>query len=311
MFACNKQQVIVPTNTDWNGTEFPISGGLLEITNPSLAYVVGNTGPYHIEYKVMQGSSNKTTKVDVYVTFYHFEHILGADGKDSLVITHKTNKKLLTTIKAKKTVTYFDTITFNYADLIKDLKYADNSTLPTADTSLTIGDYFEFNLVSTVADGKAYQSAVSPKVTVSGRYAGKWNVTEMEYRRIDEFRPDVSWKGVQISLVSKDATTYIYKDWGASIGFSGDLAFSVDPTTHIITYPAGNVLNGQPFITPKSNAVDFAPMIGYAAGLGYTTYNVAINDDTNGKDRIILMYGYYTSGSGPRTFFEVLDKVVE
>jgi hypothetical protein len=39
--------------------------------------------------------------------------------------------------------------------------------------------------------------------------------------------------------------------------------------------------------------------------------NYVINNDVNGKDRLVMSIGYYTSGSGPREFYQVLEKIVE
>jgi hypothetical protein len=39
--------------------------------------------------------------------------------------------------------------------------------------------------------------------------------------------------------------------------------------------------------------------------------NIVINNDASGKDRLIMSFGYFTPGSGPRTFYQVLEKIVE
>ena len=310
--ACVKPDNLVPTNSDWDGEGFPVGGGLLDMTTPSIAYVVGNQGPYNVEFRVYQGESNFTTKVDVYVKFHHFERILAVDGSDSLVIEHISSEKLLSTIdQSGKTTTHFDILTFMYADLVEGMTDDEGNPLPTDDTQLSIGDYFELTFMSTVENGDVFKNYQGVKATVSGRYAGTWKVTEMMYERIGVLRPDVSWKGETITLESVNATTYKYTSWGASQGFGVELLFSVNPTTLIISYPEGQILNDFPLITPITNATDFVGIIAYANGVGFSTYNIAINDDVNGADRLVIIYGYFNPANGARTFFEVLDKVVE
>ena len=38
--------------------------------------------------------------------------------------------------------------------------------------------------------------------------------------------------------------------------------------------------------------------------------NILIEDNVNGKHIIKITYGYFTDGSGPREFYEVLEKIV-
>jgi hypothetical protein len=45
-----------------------VEGGLLEINNPSVNYVVGNSGPYKSSVRVYQGTV-KTSKIEIYKTF--------------------------------------------------------------------------------------------------------------------------------------------------------------------------------------------------------------------------------------------------
>uniref|UniRef100_UPI0037848390 hypothetical protein n=1 Tax=Flavobacterium sp. TaxID=239 RepID=UPI0037848390 len=64
--------------------------------------------------------------------------------------------------------------------------------------------------------------------------------------------------------------------------------------------------NGQPFITCLTNPADMAPV--YCG-----TSNFVVRDDVEGKDRLVMSFGYYTgSGAvGPRVFYQVLEKIVE
>uniref|UniRef100_UPI0030CA20B7 hypothetical protein n=1 Tax=uncultured Flavobacterium sp. TaxID=165435 RepID=UPI0030CA20B7 len=42
-----------------------------------------------------------------------------------------------------------------------------------------------------------------------------------------------------------------------------------------------------------------------------TPNNTIVRDNVDGKDKIYMTYGYFTTGSGPREFYEVLEKIVD
>jgi Na+/H+ antiporter NhaD/arsenite permease-like protein len=88
--------------------------------------------------------------------------------------------------------------------------------------------------------------------------------------------------------------------------------FQIDEND-IISYPEetpdgdAQAGNGQPLITCQSNPSDFA-----ADGLPCgADANVVVRDDVTGKDRLYMTFGYFTAGSGPRTFWQVMEKIPE
>jgi hypothetical protein len=77
----------------------------------------------------------------------------------------------------------------------------------------------------------------------------------------------------------------------------------------VISYPlewagAAQLLNGQPLITCQTNPNDLINVCGEPGA------NTVVNDDVEGKDQLIMALGYYTAGSGPRQFYQVLEKNV-
>ena len=46
------------------------------------------------------------------------------------------------------------------------------------------------------------------------------------------------------------------------------------------------------------------------ARCGDADHNTVLLDNVNGKDIITMSFGYYTAGSGPREFYQQMEKVV-
>ena len=296
-----------------NYTDGAVEGGLLEITTPAINYVVGENRDYTVEFKVFQSANVKTTQVEVYVQFAGKKQ--NADGtifldEDESPVTLYSNEKLLTTITVNETTTHYETFTVNLAQLTDGMSVTGNdryTNLPIDDTQYAIGDSWRFRFVSTTTEGKQHENSRGASVDVSTRFAGTYVVKELSYYRLGVQSPSY-WLGEEVVIKSIDAITYFY-DWGASIGWTGPLYFQIDPGTLEISYPAewdgvAQVLNGQPLTTPTANPNDLTNVIPLT-----TTPNLAIKDDVEGKDMLILVYGYYTGGSGPREFYEVLEKV--
>ncbi|OFX71838.1 MAG: hypothetical protein A2W96_06305 [Bacteroidetes bacterium GWD2_40_43] len=318
-----------------------IEGGLVEIKNPSINYVVGNPGPYTASVRVYQGEV-KTTKVEIYKTF-------NSTRPDTLVLTKKADgaitKSVLTTVLAANTVLYatinitgdqnsIESYNFTFSELRDGLtiesaivptpevdtsKYSFTiikgftnndvgEALPISDGDYTIGDNWEFTYNATVSDGRVVTQNTPTKVTVATRYAGKYRFVQGVYYRIGVLSDNGSyWDNPYWLFESIDAKTY--KMTGVSAWDDQIVYFQIDGTGKI-TYPAtwdgvDQIINDQPLITCESNPTDMTNVC------GLPNANTVINDDVNGKDRLIMSFGYYTAGSGPREFYQVMEKIVE
>lgn len=301
-----------------NFMEGVVEGGLLEVMTPSLNYVVGNPGPYSAEVRVYQAPTEINSQVDVYVAFH--TKIRNADGsvyknadkKDSAIVS---NEKLYTTIAVTNTLNHFETFTATYAQLIDGLSVTGSAfyaNLPTNDGDLLIGDYWEFRFVSTVSNGVKHENGGRVKLAVSTRFAGTYICEDMFYWRIGVPRPDVTWIGEEITIESVDAITYKYAAWGASVSFAKEFYFQIDPVTEAITYPdawngVAQVLNDLPMVHNGNNPTAVA--IATAAVPGGVP-DISIKDDVEGKDKLIMVYGYDNAG-GIRQFYDVLVKKVD
>ncbi len=272
-------------------------GGLLNVTTPALNYVVGDGKAYTVEFQVFQTPSIYTNKIEVYSSFHTM---------DTLGNALSSNEILYLTIDVSETVSHFQSFDVMYADLIAGLQI-DGVDLPANDTEMNIGDYWHYRIVSTTSEGNVFENYAGVDIAVSTRFAGTYTCADLSYYRIGvESSP--YWLGHDIVIKSVDASTYFY-DWGITIGWDGPLYFQIDGSDNI-TYPEewdgeAQVLNGQPLITCDRNPGDFTQFDAFCPGA-----NVAVRDDVEGKDQLIMTYGYYTGGSGPREFNETLIKQV-
>jgi len=320
-----------------NKTEFAVNqeeGGLIEVKNPALNYVVGNTGPYAATVRLYQGEV-KVTKVDVYLSFT-------STRQDTLIATDEvvntqlvSNTVLYTTITPASTnQNSIESFTFSFDDIssplsIEEEVYPEGVTaddvikgpsnievgdaLPATDGEYKIGDSWTFEYHATTSDGRTVVQSNSTKVTVSTRYAGSYNVLAGWYYGPEGLRDAAIWVGEQINIESVDATTYAWSAWGAQFYSNWDtgddqnnLYFQVDPGTNEITYLPGQILNGWDLLTPYENPTTLTQVIPIAGA----NINSVIKDDVGGKDQLNMCYGYNTEGTAPREFYFLLEKIV-
>lgn len=294
--SCDKSEQVV------SGKE----GGLVEIKNPSINYVVGNPGPYSSAIRVYQGEI-KTTKVDIYKTFYGT--VYDTITVDSIVPKSVvSNTVLYTTIELSSVLDQnsIQSFEFTFDDLREGLTVEGNE-LPANDGNYQIGDYWEFTYFSTVSDGRVVQQNTTTKATVATRYAGKYKCIDGRYFRLGVLTYTTGDWPAETYIESVDAKTYkVLEYWGAFDG--NEWYFQIE--NGVITYPAewdgvAQLLNGQPLITCESSPGDMTEVCGLPGA------NTVVNDDVNGKDLLIMANGYYTSGSGPRVGYQVMEKIVE
>lgn len=275
-----------------------ITGGLLTLNNTAIGYVVGNGATYTATGSVYQGSV-QTEKVEVYKSFTS-----SASGETSNETLYDTVNITETTLGANGT---FST-SFNYEDLISGLTLG-GSPLPASDAALNIGDFWTLRYVSTLSNGKVVSNSGTTKVSVGTRFAGLYSTIEAEYYRIGVLTyTTADWPAVTV-IESVDATTYrVVEYFGAFNG--NEWYFQIDENDNI-TYPdetpAGDAQtgNGQPLITCVSDPNNMTNV-----PCGPTT-NIVIRDDVNGADQLVMSFGYLTAGSGPREFYQVLEKIVD
>jgi hypothetical protein len=225
-----------------------------------------------------------------------------------------SNEELLTTLPISD-ITVGDNASFNfsftYEDLIAGLTI-DGAPLPANDAELNIGDFWSLTYITTTSDGDIHTNRSITKVSVATRFAGLYRTIDAKYYRIGVLTYTTADWPAETLIESVDATTYRVVDYFGAFGPPNEWYFQID-SNDVITYPdttpSGDpqLGNGAPFITCQTNSSDFAND-GLPCG---SDSNYVERDDVNGADKLYMTFGYYTDGSGPRTFYQVLEKIVE
>jgi len=296
LLSCNESEDLV--------TEGAIAGGKIDVSSVSNSYVVGNTGPYTMEFFINQNSSVQIESIDIYKSFTGTDLFKDSEDEDS-VVAYASNEVKDRTITISNPGNHFITVDYMYDEMIADLE-AKGAPLPTEDGGLRIGDKFSFRIEAHLSDGRTVQQSYSVAYTVSTRYAGNYKAIEAAYYRIGVLTYVTSdWP--ELTIESVDATTYKMLEY---IGpFNGN-EWYFQIIDGVISYPettpagAAQVLNDQPLITCESNPGD---MTNVPCG---GSSNFVVNDDVDGKDKLYMSVGYYTAGSGSREFYQVLEKIV-
>lgn len=274
-------------------------GGELLVKKELIGYVVGNglTTNYVNELSIFQGEE-KVQTVDVYKTF---------TTKNSSGVDIISNKVLLRTLSSPATAQH-EVISFgvNYNDLAANLSLG-GVALPASDVGLSIGDYWTLSYVSHLNNGQTHQSAISTKIAVGTRFSGTYRCVDAAYYRIGVFYYDEATWPAKTVIEAVNATTYRVTGYLGVFSNHPSWYFTIvnDVITIPLTYGGSPQLgNGQPFISCASNPTDMSQVF-------CGTSNVVIRDNVAGKDRLKMSYGYYTPGSGPRTFYQEMEKIVD
>jgi len=288
LFSCEKD-----SDTLTGGA---ITGGLLTVNSGLVGYVVGNGNDFKYSAKVtaFQGDE-KITKIEIYKSF---TNVAGVKSSEILLKTID-----LTATPQNQIITY----TATYNELRAGLTVA-GAPLPSDDSLLKIGDAWVLRYVTTTSNGDIVSNSATTKVAVGTRFAGTYRVIDSNYWRIGV--SNGGWNGDIRVIESVDATTYRFVGYAGPFAGVANTHFFTISSTGVVTTPLTykgvvQLQNGQPTINCQSNPTDMVRSCGYAG-----PQNTVTKDDVNAKDRIYRTYGYYTAGSGPREFYEALERVV-
>ncbi len=284
-------------------------GGLLTIKKKLVSYVIGDgtSLEYSNSFSSFQGDI-KVTKVNIYKSF------LNTNGTPIETDDTTSNEILLRSIEVP-TVEQYTTVDYNvtYLQLAEGLSVG-GVPLSTDDTNLNIGDYFTLRYESITSDGKIVKNSLttaSTKVAVGTRLAGTYKCLEGIYYRIGVLTAGTADWPAETIIESVDATTYrVVNRFGffpAAANDDNTWYFKVVGNT--ISYsgqePDGSTAqtgNGQPFITCDSHPDRFNPEV----NCGNSNF-VVLDNVNGGKDKLYMTFGYL-SPSGPRVFYQVLEK---
>jgi hypothetical protein len=263
----------------------------LQINTPVVSFQAGNKD-YTIDFNVVNGL-NKVSKVNVYKQFTDAK-----TGNSSSVVLQGT----------------YDVADADIVSVVKKLTYADlkngitvsGAALPD-EKDLAVGSSWKLTFEGETSLGKL-PLAGSMTVGVLSRFAGIYRIVEFSYYRIGVNTALAEYYvGAQRFIGSVDENTFSYNDyWGGFAWGGNSFRFDIDFANNKVTVPilvSGALFSGNRALNCATDAAEmkFVPCEGS---------NVLIKDDANGKHVIKLTYGYFSNGSGPREFYEVLEKVV-
>lgn len=300
-FSCDEKDDIL--------TENAIEGGLINPATTSVNYVVGDGAAYTFGLDLVQGKTSKQqiTEVKIYKSVFRGAvPFSDPEAEGDSIPARWSNEVLEETITISNSKSHSIRVTpMNFASLRSGLLIG-GEELPATDSEMNIGDYFNFKVESILSDGRVVMQAYDVKISVSTRFAGKYRLVEGAYWRIGVLTNEGSYWPAETLMESIDAKTY--KMNGVAAWDDQELYFQIEDDG-TISYPekwngVAQIINDQPLITCLTNPADMA-----LAHCGSSNY--IIKDNEEGKDRLIMSYGYYTSGSGPRVFYQVMEKIVE
>jgi hypothetical protein len=261
----------------------------LQVTTGFVSFQPG-TPEYNIAFNVINGVK-AINKVNVYTTF--------TDAGTGL----PSNERLIGTYNV--TDPYRNVITDNLTyDELRDGLTVNGQPLPEVDENVVPGSGWVYRFEGVDAAGNAVPLLGAINMVFS-KYAGLYKVIDSHYFRIGVDNGD--WNGEERFIGHVDDVTLSYNDWWGPFAWAGaSFHFSVDPDTKAITIPIlteSGLFSGNRAISCKTDKGTFksVPCDGS---------NILVEDEATGKHKIYITYGYFTDGSGPREFYEVLEKIV-
>ena len=274
-----------------------ILGGLIDVGNPLISYVVGSGNTYTASGQIKQGTV-PTTAVDIYKSFTD-------------VVSGASSDKVLLTSVAVTDTNPGDIVNFSFDFTYESLSSGltvNGSPLPTDDGGLNIADSWSLEYRSMTAEGETVVNANTTKVAVGTRYAGIYTVMESAYWNSGSLQGG-NWNGEDRIIESVDAT--IYRHVGLAYWDDNEFFFTVDNTTGYITIlpedleGSALLLNGSPVMTCEGAGGNFENLT------CDSSTSFALPDDVGGEDQLTFTVGYFRGVGATREFLEVLVKQVD
>ena len=284
-FSCTQDPEVVQYK---EGGIIKLADPFIQISTPVIAFQDG-IPEYKMALNLINGNDLKVSKINVYSVY--------TDAKSG----KKSNEALLITL---------DGGTANKIEILKNIKYADlkkgltvnGAALPDDEKLLAVGSGWKLRFEGETPTGKLDLPG-NINLGVLSRFAGNYKVTFSDYYRIGV--QTATWTGETRFIGSVSDTRFSYNDkWGQFDWPGKSFHFDIDFTTNKITVPItpNGIFSGT---RPIGCATDANLFVEYPCA----DYNVLVRDEAKGKHVIKIAYGYFTNGSGPRAFYEILEKI--
>lgn len=250
--ACNKSEDLVTDDSKTGGLVVPTS---------SVPYKLGATPTVDLNVTVPMGPG--IASIEVYNTY------------NSNVTGSVSNSVLMTTIdvaSANVTEEIVKAFSITYNDLKKDI-VIDGAGLPSDETLLPIGDFWELSYVSVMADGRRVINNAVTGISVANIYAGFYQCVGVFHHPTAGDRPINEEKF--LTPLSAYSCSIPAGDLG-SAGYS--VVITVDPATNDVSFSDGAPVEMLPQADKRS-----------------------YYDPSNGH---FYLYYYYVGGSGNRVIDE-------
>lgn len=282
--SCGEEDLV----TYQEGGVLKIADAYIDILTPVVSFQAG-IPDYTISMDLVNGEK-KVKSIRVYSVFTD----AATEGK--------SNEVLLATLSVPDGNKVNISKAFTYADLKNGLTVG-GAALPADEKDLAVGSGWKLRFEGD-SDLGPVQLNGSITIAVLSRFAGIYKVVESNYFRIGVLT--AQWDGQTRFIGSVDETTFSYNDYWGNFAWGGQsFRFKIDFTSNKIEVPIlvnGALFSGNRGINCETDPASF-PQFDCA------NYNLFIPDDATGKHTIKLAYGYFTDGSGPRVFYETLEKV--
>jgi len=259
------------------------------VRTPFTAFIAGDPA-YTIGYQAFVPADNPTTKVNVYSSFT----FAGSDepSEEVLLFEHTLSKG---ENEISELVDY---------EKLKAGIIANGAALPADPVEIPVGSQWDIRLEPVDASGTETFGADGMIIGVASPFAGIYTVIESSYTRIGV--PSGDWNGTEQFIGSVDATTFSHNDFFGAFanqgtpGRSFTFTLNADNTIFIEDTETNLIAFGNTMLTCEEDPNDLS-------NANCDTSNVLI-PSADGKHIIKLTYGYFTTGSGAREFYEVLEK---
>ena len=213
LFACNKSEDLVSDGAK--------EGGLVSATG-SIPYKLGATPKVDINLSIPLGPG----VVSIKVYNKYFAESIGKASEKVLMTTVSIGSANVSAATEKK-------LSIVYTDLIKDI-LVDGVALPTDETLLPIGDYWELNYVSVLEDGREVVNNAKTTIAVANIYAGY-------YQCVGTFvHPTLGPRDINEEKFLTPLSAYSCRVNAGDLGYAGyTVVVTVDPATNLVSFSGG------------------------------------------------------------------------